>query len=48
MQQSQPDGCGDPKRSGRLVPKMPDALLDRLRHRCTTIEINGPSLRGPE
>ncbi|HHH29718.1 MAG TPA: ATP-binding protein [Polyangiaceae bacterium] len=28
--------------------EMVGALLDRLRHRCTTIEINGPSLRGPE
>lgn len=25
-----------------------DALLDRLRHRCITIRINGPSLRAPE
>ena len=25
-----------------------DALLDRLRHHCITIEINGPSLRVPE
>ena len=25
-----------------------DALLDRLRHRCITIEIDGPSLRAPE
>ena len=24
-----------------------DALLDRLRHRCTTIHIDGPSLRTP-
>jgi DNA replication protein DnaC len=24
-----------------------DALLDRLKHRCTTININGPSLRSP-
>lgn len=24
-----------------------DALLDRLRHRCITIRINGPSLRAP-
>lgn len=24
-----------------------DALLDRLRHQCVTIRINGPSLRGP-
>ncbi len=28
--------------------EMVGALLDRLRHRCTTIEIDGPSLRGPE
>jgi DNA replication protein DnaC len=26
--------------------EMVAALLDRLRHRCTTIEIKGPSLRG--
>jgi len=25
-----------------------DALLDRLKHRCITITINGPSLRSPE
>lgn len=25
-----------------------DALLDRLRHRCVTIKIDGPSLRAPE
>jgi DNA replication protein DnaC len=25
-----------------------DALLDRLKHRCITIKINGPSLRSPE
>jgi DNA replication protein DnaC len=25
-----------------------DALLDRLRHRCITIHIDGPSLRSPE
>ena len=25
--------------------EMVGALLDRLRHHCTTIEINGPSLR---
>lgn len=24
------------------------ALLDRLRHRCVTVQINGPSLRAPE
>jgi DNA replication protein DnaC len=24
-----------------------DALLDRLKHRCITININGPSLRTP-
>jgi DNA replication protein DnaC len=24
-----------------------DALLDRLKHRCTTIKIDGPSLRDP-
>ncbi|MCG2814988.1 MAG: ATP-binding protein, partial [Candidatus Aminicenantes bacterium] len=24
-----------------------DALLDRLKHRCVTIRINGPSLRVP-
>lgn len=24
-----------------------DALLDRLQHHCTTIRINGPSLREP-
>ena len=24
-----------------------DALLDRLKHRCITITINGPSLRNP-
>ncbi len=28
--------------------EMVGALLDRLRHRCTTIDINGPSLRAPE
>jgi len=29
-----------------LHPKqMVAALLDRLRHRCTTVPINGPSLR---
>jgi DNA replication protein DnaC len=27
--------------------KMVDALLDRLRHQCFTITINGPSLRSP-
>jgi DNA replication protein DnaC len=27
---------------------MVDALLDRLRHRCHTIRIDGPSLRAPE
>lgn len=27
--------------------EMVGALLDRLRHRCTTIRINGPSLRRP-
>jgi DNA replication protein DnaC len=26
---------------------MVDALLDRLRHRCQTLRINGPSLRAP-
>ncbi len=26
---------------------MVDALLDRLKHRCITIKINGPSLRAP-
>jgi DNA replication protein DnaC len=25
-----------------------DALLDRLRHRCISISIDGPSLRNPE
>jgi DNA replication protein DnaC len=25
-----------------------DALLDRLRHRCISIDIDGPSLRSPE
>ena len=25
-----------------------DALLDRLRHRCITVRINGPSLRVPQ
>ena len=25
-----------------------DALLDRLRHHCITVRINGPSLRVPE
>jgi DNA replication protein DnaC len=25
-----------------------EALLDRLRHRCHTIKIEGPSLRSPE
>ncbi len=25
-----------------------DALLDRLRHHCITVHINGPSLRAPE
>jgi len=28
--------------------KMVEALLDRLRHRCHTIRIDGPSLRSPE
>ena len=28
--------------------QMVGALLDRLRHRCTTIRIDGPSLRTPE
>lgn len=28
--------------------QMVSALLDRLRHRCTTIRIEGPSLRTPE
>ncbi len=28
--------------------QMVGALLDRLRHRCTTIRIDGPSLRRPE
>ena len=27
--------------------KNPDALLDRLKHRCITIKIDGPSLRAP-
>ena len=27
--------------------RMVGALLDRLRHRCTTVRIEGPSLRGP-
>jgi len=27
---------------------MVGALLDRLRHRCTTIRIEGPSLRTPQ
>jgi DNA replication protein DnaC len=27
--------------------QMVEALLDRLRHRCTTVRINGPSLRAP-
>jgi DNA replication protein DnaC len=33
-----------------LFQKKPlvDALLDRLKHRCITITINGPSLRSPE
>ena len=26
---------------------MVEALLDRLRHRCNTIRIEGPSLRNP-
>ena len=26
---------------------MVGALLDRLRHRCQTIKIDGPSLRAP-
>jgi len=25
-----------------------DALLDRLKHRCITLKIDGPSLRSPE
>jgi DNA replication protein DnaC len=34
--------------SGFLGQKeMVGALLDRLRHRCTTLEIEGPSLRTP-
>ena len=28
--------------------EMVGALLDRLRHRCHTIRIDGPSLRAPE
>ena len=28
--------------------EMVKALLDRLRHRCHTIHIDGPSLRDPE
>lgn len=28
--------------------QMVGALLDRLRHRCTTVKIDGPSLRTPE
>ena len=28
--------------------EMVGALLDRLRHRCTTVKIDGSSLRGPE
>ncbi len=28
--------------------QMVGALLDRLRHRCTTVRIDGPSLRTPE
>ena len=28
--------------------QMVEALLDRLRHRCTTIRIDGPSLRTPD
>ncbi len=28
--------------------KMVGALLDRIRHRCTTVRITGPSLRRPE
>lgn len=28
--------------------QMVAALLDRLRHRCTTLRINGPSLRAPQ
>ena len=28
--------------------QMVEALLDRLRHHCTTIHINGPSLREPQ
>lgn len=27
---------------------MVDALLGRLRHRCTTVHIKGPSLREPQ
>jgi len=27
--------------------QMVEALLDRLRHRCTTVKIDGPSLRAP-
>ena len=27
--------------------QMVGALLDRLRHRCTTVDIDGPSLRAP-
>jgi hypothetical protein len=28
--------------------RLVDALLDRLRHRCISINIDGPSLRSPE
>jgi len=28
--------------------KMVEALLDRLRHHCHTINIDGPSLRTPD
>ena len=27
--------------------QMVEALLDRLRHRCTTVKIEGPTLRTP-
>ena len=32
----------------RHLKEMVGALLDRLRHRCTTVRVEGESLRTPE